>query len=72
MNLDQSCHRRDIVSAFGARHCHTQLHDERIMTVRVSDPVVQSVVGKDREYHSGRALALCFVKLALGGLFPAD
>ena len=46
MNLDQSYHRRDIVSAFGARHCHIQLHDERIMTVRVSAPVVQSVVGK--------------------------
>ena len=46
MNLNQFCHRRDIVSAFGAKHCHTQLHDERIMAVRVSVPVVQSVVGE--------------------------
>ena len=70
MNLDQSCHRRDIVSAFGARHCHTQLHDGRIMTVRVSDPVVQSVVGKDREYHSGRALALCFWEIGAWWFVP--
>ena len=33
-NLDQSCHRRDNVTTLGARHRHTQLRDERIMTVQ--------------------------------------
>ena len=43
-----------------------QLHDERIITIRETDPVV----GKDREYHSRRALGLRFVKVTLCGLIP--
>ena len=33
-NLDQSCHRQDNVTTLGVRHRHTQLRDERIMTVQ--------------------------------------